>query len=352
MDALLIKNQNFETIIDGKKVKLFTLSNKNGITVQLTNYGAYLVSILTPDKDGTYADVLMGYNSMDGFLRDNAFMGCLVGPVANRITKGKFNLDGKEYTLFTGKGKSHLHSTPDGFHKEVFDAQQINNKVIMTLKVPDMKTGFPGNKIVTAIYELLPNDVLRLTFTLISDKKTLCNMTNHAYFNLTGDESKSILDHKLMVNSGSITLLNQEQNPTGEIKSVENTPFDFRELTLIGKRIDEDDEQLHFGKGYDENFILSKNKGEFGLAVHLSETKSKRFLKIYTNQPAIQVYTSNYQNSSAVGKSGKFHKLRCSIALEPQKFPDAPNHPDFPSIIIEPGEVYEHISEYVFGVEK
>jgi aldose 1-epimerase len=352
LTGLLIKKENFDTLVNGKKVELFTLGNKGGITVQLTNYGGYLVSILTPDKDGKYADVLMGYDNIKGFMKDDMFMGCLVGPVANRIAKGKFSIDGVNYNLFVGDAVNHLHSKPDGFHTEVFSAIQEGNRVTMTLNVPDMKTGFPGNKMVTAIYELLPNNTLRLTYSMTSDRKTICNMTNHAYFNLTGDESKTILGHLLTVYADSITLLSKEQVPSGEIVPVINTPFDFHNPTEIGKRIDTDNEQLKIGDGYDENFVLSKKRDEFGIALRLTEPESKRFLEIYTNQPAIQVYTSNYKSFSVPGKSGKPHGYRCAVALEPQKYPDAPNHPNFPSFILEPGQVYKHVSEYVFGVEK
>jgi aldose 1-epimerase len=349
---LLMKKENFDTIINGKKVELFTLQNKGGITVQLTNYGGYLVSIITPDKDRKYADVLLGYNRIDSYLTDRMLQGCIVGPYAHLIAKGKFSIDGIAYQLDVKNGGNNVHSRPDGFYKEVFDAEQEGNRVTMIARVPDMKSGFPGNRIVTAIYELLPNDTLKLSLSMTTDKKTICNMTNHAYFNLAGEGTTDVLNHLIQIFADSITPYYQGYIPTGEIVTVENTPFDFGKPLPIGKRINADNDLIRYGKGYDHNFVLSKKPGETGIAVRLSEPVSKRFLEIYTNQPGIQFYTGNYMDGTVIGKSGKPYNYRYGVALEPQKYPDSPNHPNFPSPILEPGKVYCHIIKYAFGVEK
>jgi len=353
MENLLLDPQNFDTIINGKKVELFTLINKGKIAIQCTNYGAHLVSIITPDKDGNFADILPGYKDLNGYLNDAMFSGCIVGPFANRIAGGTFMIDGIQYNLLINDGVNHLHSCPDGFHKEVFDANKEGNKVIMTLHVPDMKTGFPGNKEVTVIYELLSDNRFRMTIRMISDKKTLSNITNHAYFNLAGEGSETVLDHLIRIHADSITPIDQDLIPTGEIMPVSGTPLDLRELTPVGKMINETGNmQIRFGNGYDHNWVLSKETGILGIAASLVDPVSKRFLEVYTNQPGIQFYTGNFLDGSVTGKSGKPYKYRCALALEPQKFPDSPNHPNFPSAILEPGQVYEHIIEYIFGIQE
>jgi aldose 1-epimerase len=353
METLLMATQKYDTTINGKKVSLFTLKNKGGIVVQCTNYGAHLVSIITPDKAGNYADILLGYNSIEGYLNDKIFSACVVGPFANRIAKGKFIIDDMTYTLLINDGENHLHSGPDGFHKEIYDAVQEGNKVTMTLSVPDMKTGFPGNKLVTVIYELLPDNRFRMKLQMRSDKKTLANLTNHAYWNLSGEGSESILEHLIQIHADSMTPVYKDLIPTGEILSVENTPFDLRSMTPVGKMInDTSNIQIRFGGGYDHNFVLSKETGTLGKAAHVIDPVSRRSLEVYTNQPGIQFYSSNFMDGSATGKSGKPYKYRSALALEPQKYPDSPNHINFPSPILEPGQVYEHIIEYVFGVEE
>jgi aldose 1-epimerase len=349
---LLAKKENFDTIINSNKVELFTLRNKGGIAVQLTNYGGYLVSIITPDKGGKYADVLLGYNNIKSYINDKMMQGCIVGPNVNVIDRGKFNIDGIEYQLPVKKGGNNSHSSPDGFYKEVFDAKQEGNKVTLTLKIVDMKTGFPGNRNVTAVYELLPGDTLSLEMTMTSDRKTIANMTNHAYFNLQGEGSKDILDHIIQIFADSITPYHRDHVPTGEIVQVDNTPFDLCLPTPIGKMINSDNEQIKFGKGYDHNFVLSKKPDELGIAVRLSDPHSKRVLELYTNQPGIQVYTGNYLDGSIRGRSGKPYNYRSGVALEPQKYPDTPNHKNFPSSVLEPGKVYKHKIKYVFGLDK
>jgi aldose 1-epimerase len=277
-------------------------------------------------------------------------LGCIIGPNVNVIAKGRFNIDGIEYQLPVKNGGNNSHSGPDGFYKEVFDAKQEGNKVTLNLKVADMKGGFPGNRIVTAVYELIPGDTLSLEMTMTSDKKTIANMTNHAYFNLEGEGSEDVLDHIIQVFADSITPYYKDHVPTGEIISVENTPFDLRQPVPVGKAINSDNEQIKFGKGYDHNFVLSKKQGESGIAVRLADLKSKRILDLFTDQPGIQIYTGNYLDGTITGRSGKPYNYRSGIAMEPQKYPDTPNHENFPSSVLEPGNVYRHNIKYVFGV--
>jgi aldose 1-epimerase len=355
MKNLLVKKENFDTVINGKKVELFTLTNNGGITVQLTNYGGHLVSIITPDKDGNYADVILGYNDIQGYVNDVMFLGCAVGPFANRIKKGKFTIDGVEYNLFINwEGGHHLHSCPDGFHKEVYTSRQEGNKVIMTADIPHMKTGFPGNKVVTLIYELLPNDTLRMNYSMTTDKKTLANMTNHAYFNLAGEGTKPVLDNLMQIFADSFTEVDAGLIPTGKLIPVENTPFDFRKPVAIGKMLEKgtDNEQIKFGGGFDHNWLLSKKEGEMGIASRVVDPESKRFLEVHTNQPVMVFYGGNFMDGKTLGKCGKPYNHRSALTMEAQKLPDAPNHRNFHSTILEPGEKYELITEYVFGIEK
>lgn len=346
VSSLLSRSEDFDTVMYGKKVKLFTLRNDDGIAVQLTNYGGCLVSIIAPDKEGTYADILLGYRNIEGYINDEMMQGCIVGPNAHIIAGGKFRIDDTDFQLPAENGGNNVHSYPDGFYKEVFDATQEGNKVTLTLKVADMKTGFPGNRNVKAVYELLPGDTLLLEMTMTTDRKTIANLTNHAYFNLHGEGPKDILDHLIQIFADSITPYRADYVPTGEIIPVTNTPFDLRQPTVIGKMIYSDDELLKIGKGLDHNFVLHRNSAQ--PAVRLNDPESGRTLEIFTNQPGIQVYTGNYLDGTIIGRSGKAYGYRSGIAMEPQKYPDAPNHKNFPSSVLEPGKIYRHTIKYVF----
>ncbi len=350
VSALLAKPVDFDTVINGKRVSLFTLRNENGIAVQLTNYGGYLVTVIAPDKNRKYADVLLGYKNISSYLKDKIKSGCIIGPNAHIIAGGKFTIDGVPYQLQVSGRGNNSHSSPLGFDREVFDAVQSGNKVTLTLNAPDMRNGFPGNRKVTAVYELLPDDTHSLEMTMTTDKKTIANLTNHAYFNLAGEGSGDILGHFLQVFADSITPYFPDYIPTGEIMAVEGTPFDLRHPVPVRSVVNSDNEMIRTGKGLDHNFVLSKKKDETGIAVYLFEPSSGRSLKIFTNQPGIQIYTGNYLDGTLTGISGKQYFYRSGIAMEPQKFPDAPNHSNFPSSILDSGQVYNHIIRYVFGI--
>ncbi|MCB9013926.1 MAG: galactose mutarotase [Bacteroidales bacterium] len=353
IQSLLIPAENFDTIVDGEPIELFTLKNPGGIAVQLTNYGATIVSVITPDSNGKYADIVLGYKEISSYLTDNMYLGCIVGPFANRIAKGKFELEGQEYHLDINNGENTLHSGKNTFAKKIWKAHQNNNSVSMTYEAKDLEAGFPGNVTATAIYTLKPDNSLELKITAVSDKKTVINLTNHAYFNLEGEGSGSILNEIIRINADAITPVDSALIPTGELMPVEGTPFDFRKDTAIAAGINNADNlQIKFGKGYDHNWVLNGNPGELKLAVKLVDPESKRYLELYTNQPGLQFYSGNFMDGSVTGKSGKKYNFRNALALEPQFFPDSPNQPGFPSTLLEPGMSYEHLTVYSFGVEK
>jgi aldose 1-epimerase len=353
VQGLLLSSSDFDTIINNRKIELFTLQNPGGITVQLTNYGASIVSVITPDKDDKYADITLGYMDIKGYLTDSMNLGCIVGPFANRIGKGKFSIDGKEFQLELNNGANTLHSGKNAFSKKIWTASQQGNSVTMVYDAPDLEAGFPGNIKATAVYTLTPDNKLELKITAETDKKTVINLTNHAYFNLGGEGSGSILGHLIQILADGITPVDSGLIPTGEIMPVENTPFDLRNPVLIGEGIDKtENQQIKLGKGYDHNWVLNNMSGKLALAVRLVDPVSKRFLELSTNQPGIQFYSGNFMSGLVTGKSGKKYNFRNALALEPQFFPDSPNHSNFPSTILEPGKLYEHLTVYSFGVEK
>jgi aldose 1-epimerase len=353
VSGLLLSADNFDTVVNNRRIELFTIQNSGGIAVQLTNYGASIVSVITPDKDGKYADITLGYNNISGYLTDNMNLGCIVGPYANRISKGLFTIDGVEYHLEINNGVNTLHSGKNAFSKKVWNATRDGNTVTMIYNAPDMEAGFPGNIKATAVYTLTPDNKLELRISAVTDKKTVINLTNHAYFNLSGEGSGSILGHQIQILADAITPVDSVLIPTGEIMPVENTPFDLRKPVLIGDGIYKtENQQIVYGKGYDHNWVLNNKTGKLALAVRLTDPVSKRVVELSTNQPGMQFYSGNFMNGTVTGKSGKVYNFRNALALEPQFFPDSPNQPNFPSTILEPGKLFEHITVYSFGVMK
>jgi aldose 1-epimerase len=353
VNALILSPDNFDTVVNGRQVELFTLRNPGGIAVQLTNYGASIVSVITPDKDGNYADITLGYKDIRGYLTDNMNLGCIVGPYANRIAKGLFQVDGVSYQLEINNGVNTLHSGKNAFSKKVWNAVQEGNTVTMVYEASDLEAGFPGNIKATAVYTLTPDNKLELRISAVSDKKTVINLTNHAYFNLNGEGSGSILGHQIQILADDITPVDSALIPTGEFMPVENTPFDLRNPVLIGDGIDKiENQQIAFGNGYDHNWVLNNKTGQSALAARLIDPVSKRVMELSTNQPGLQFYSGNFMNGKVSGKSGKLYNFRNALALEPQFFPDSPNHPNFPSTTLEPGKTYEHVSVYSFGLEE
>jgi aldose 1-epimerase len=349
----LLKKEAFEKEIDGKKTSLYILENANGITVYITNYGARIVSLLTPDKEGKCADIVLGFDSIDSYLKDKMYLGCIVGRYANRIKDGKFTIDGQQYNLFLNDGPNTLHGGKKGFDKRVWDAKQEGNSLTLSYLSPDGEEGYPGNLQVKKIYTLTDENELKMEYEAETDKATIVNLSHHSYFNLKGEGDTTILDHYLMAEADYFTPVDSTLIPTGEIRPVANTPFDFTKGKQIGQDISTENEQLKFGLGYDHNWVLNKDSANsLTLAAKLWEETTGRVMEIYTTEPAFQFYSGNFMDGSVTGKSGKPYKYRAALAIEPQHFPDSPNHPEFPSTVLRPGEKYRQLSILKFGTSE
>lgn len=338
----VITRQRFGQMPDGTPVELFTLSNGKGVEAQICNYGGIIVSFKVPDKNGQMGDIVLGYDNLDGFVKNSPFFGALVGRVGNRIAKGKFTLNGKEYTLATNNGPNCLHGGIKGFDKVVWKPQLVSLAMGPALALHyvsrDGEEGFPGNLAVTAVYSLTEENALRLDFTATTDKDTVVNLTQHTYFNLAG--KGNVLDHEMMIAADKFTPVDSTLIPTGELRPVAGTPFDFRKPTAIGARIGQDDEQLKIGSGYDHNFVLNKPPGQLGLVARVYEPSTGRVLEVLSTEPGVQFYTGNHLNGTITGKGGWTYQQRAGFCLEAQHFPDSPNHPNFPSIVLKPGQTY------------
>ena len=340
---------------DGKQVYLYTLSNANGMTAKITNYGAIVQTLTAPDKNGKIEDVVLGYDKLADYLKATPYFGAIVGRYGNRIAKGKFTLDGVEYSLATNNGVNHLHGGIKGFDKVVWDAEPIMGEKSQSLKLTylskDGEEGYPGNLSCTVIYSLTDKNELQIEYKATTDKATPVNLTHHGYFNLSGNCKSDILDHELWINAATFTPVDSTLIPTGDFASVENTPFDFNSPTAIGARINEENEQLKYGLGYDHNWVLNDVDGSMKLQASLYEKNSGRLMEIYTVEPGLQFYSGNFLDGSNVGKGGKVYKYRNGLCLETQHFPDSPNKPEFPSTILKPGETYHTKTIYKFTVK-
>ena len=337
------KEKSFRTVHNGKPVALYTLKNKNGLVAQVTNYGAIIVSIWVPDRNGRFADIVQGYDTIDEYIRGNGpYMGAVCGRCANRIGKGQFTLEGKEYRLAVNNGPNHLHGGITGFSKVVWDVlQSTSDSVQMEYISADWEEGYPGNLRIMVTYTLTGNNELRLDYHATTNKPTVVNLASHSYFNMAGEGSGDIYKQELMINGLFYTPVDENTLPTGEIRSVKGTLFDFTEPKGIGVDIDKDDEQIRFGSGYDHNWVLRHRTGTLGLAVIAHDPQSGRVMEIFTTQPGVQLYTANWIDREK-GKGGKIYGRRWSFCLETQHFADAINTPHFPSTILKPGEVYKH----------
>jgi aldose 1-epimerase len=350
------KTADFQKTIDGKNVDLYFLKNGN-LSVAITNYGGRIVGLCTPDKNGKMEDVVLGFNSLDQYAgAKESFHGALIGRVGNRIAKGKFILEGKEYNLPLNNGVNHLHGGPGGFHNAVWTVKNNNDStIVLDYLSKDGEMGYPGNLNVEVQYLLDSKNELVINYKATTDKSTPVNLTNHAFFNLSGEGNGTINNHILTINADAYTPIDSTMIPLGSNESVEGTPFDFRKGKAIGTDLNKQDEniQLKNGKGYDHNFVLNKTApGELTLAVTVIEPVSGRKMEIFTKEPGIQFYGGNFMKGLDKGKSGKPYNYRESFALETQHFPDSPNNTNFPSIILKPGEVYQTTSIYRFTVEK
>lgn len=329
-----------------EKVFLYSLKNPNGMEVKITNYGGIVTSVLVPDKDGTIEDIVLGFDSLDGYLGEHPYFGCIVGRYANRIAGGKFELDGKTYELATNNGPNHLHGGNAGFDKKIWNAADLvttdSVALILEYTSPDGEEGYPGNLDVKVTYVLNNNNELKIFYEAVSDRPTPVNLTNHSYFNLAGAGSGDVLDHILMIDASRYTVVDETLIPTGELRPVENTPMDFSAPKMIGKDIGQ------VPGGYDHNFVLN-NSGEFDKVAEVYHEESGRVLEVFTSEPGLQFYSGNFLDGSVKGKGGVGYQKHYGFCLETQHFPDSPNQPGFPDVILRPGEKYQYQTTYKFS---
>lgn len=348
----IIPEGSFKGVHKGKVTSLHTLKNKNGLIAQITNYGAIIVSLFVPDRNGKLADIVQGYDTIEEYIDGNGpYMGAVCGRCANRIAKGKFTLLGKEYTLAVNNGPNHLHGGLTGFDKVVWDiVTASSSSVQMEYISADGEEGYPGKVKISVTYTLTDNNELRLDYQATTDKTTIVNLASHSYFNLSGEGSGSVYDQELMINADFFTPTDDTNVPTGEIRPVKGTPMDFTASRKIGDGIDQDDIQIKFGAGFDHNWVLKHRSGTLGLAVVAFDPKSGRQMEVLTTQPGVQLYTANWIDNEK-GKGGKKYQRRWAFCLETQHFADAVNKPHFPSTILNPGEEYKHSCIYKFSTK-
>ncbi len=351
-----IKKEAFGKTADGYAVDLYTLTNGNGLVVKVTNYGAILTQLWVPDRNGNLGDVVQGYDTLDEYVQDKAYFGAIVGRVGNRIAKGKFTLDGKEYTLAKNDNDiGHLHGGNVGFNKVVWGASEVRKDdavgVKLTYLSKDGEEGYPGNFNCTVIYSLSNNDELRIDYEATTDSPTVHNLTHHSYFNLAGHGASDILSHELMIDAANITPVDKDLIPTGKLMPVASTPFDFTKPAVIGARIGADDQQIKFGGGYDHNWALNNTDGSYAKVASLYESVSGRVMDVYTTEPGLQFYSGNFLDDTNIGKSGKVYNHRYALCLETQHFPDSANQPNFPSVVLRPGETYKSTTSFKFSTK-
>jgi aldose 1-epimerase len=345
-----IKRAVFGSLPDGTAVDIYTLKNKSGLEAQIMTYGAILVSLKLPDRTGAFADVNLGFDTLEGYLGTHPYFGAIIGRYGNRIAKARFTIDGVEYRLAQNNNDNTLHGGIKGFDKVVWKAEAMQFADSVGLKLTylskDMEEGFPGNLAVTVIYTLANANELRIDYEAATDKKTPINLTNHAYWNLKGEGNGDVLGHVLRIEADGITAVDSAANliPTGAIQPVAGTPFDFTSPHAIGERI------AQVEGGYDHNFVLKSGGGTLALAARVEESGSGRILEVWTDQPGIQLYTGNFLDGTVVGKGGKAYRKHYAFCLETQHFPDSPNHPNFPSTILEPGKTYKTTTVHKFSV--
>jgi aldose 1-epimerase len=347
-----IQRSTFGKTADGQTIELYTLTNRQGMQAAITNYGGRVVSIRVPDRNGKLADVVLGFDDLQGYLGNNPFFGAIVGRYANRIAKAQFRLDGVEYKLAANNGPNSLHGGLKGFDKRVWTPREISEShpsLELTYLSKDGEEGYPGNLQVKVVYSLSDDNKLKIDYSATTDKDTVLNLSNHSYFNLAGQGNGDILKHILMINADRFTPVDATLIPTGELRKVEGTPFDFRKPTAIGARINQDNQQLEFGKGYDHNFVLNRRGSGLTLAARVTDPESGRVLEVLTTQPGLQFYTGNFLDGTIHGKGGKVYGHRSAFCLETQHFPDSPNHPRFPSTELKPGETYHEVTVFKFS---
>jgi len=355
-NAQKISKESFGKTADGESVDLYTLTNRNGMQAKITNYGGIVTTLTAPDRNNKYVDVVLGFNDLDSYLKGHPYFGALIGRYGNRIAKGRFTLNGVEYKLAVNNGENHLHGGIKGFDKVVWTAKPMETKTGASLSLSylskDGEEGYPGNLRVNVVYTLTNNNELRIDYSANTDKDTVTNLTHHSYFNLAGEGSGDILSHILTLNANQFTPTDQGSIPTGELRAVQGTPFDFLKPTKIGERIDGTDQQLVFGGGYDHNWVLNGRAGVLRQAATVYEPTSGRVMQVWTTEPGIQFYTANFLDGTLTGKSGKIYQKRNALCLETQHYPDSPNKPKFPTTTLRKGATYKSTTIYRFSARK
>jgi aldose 1-epimerase len=344
----------FGITADDDQADLYRLSNDAGMDLAITNYGAAVVELGIPDRDGNRADVVLGFDSLSGYLAHSEYFGAIIGRYANRIAGGRFVLNNNEYKLKKNEGDNHLHGGIKGFDKALWQVEPIRSRRHVALKLTyfskDGEEGYPGNLLVNVICSLTNENVFSIEYTATTDQPTIVNLSHHPYFNLAGDDSGDILEHELMINADLFTQVDRSLIPTGEVKTVRGTALDFTRMTRIGKRIDTNEEQLAFGKGYDHNWMINRRGTELILAAKVYEPKCGRTMELHTTEPGLQFYSGNLIGEPVMGKAEQLYRPRCGLCLEPQHFPDSPNQPQFPSTTLKPGDQYRQTSAFKFYV--
>lgn len=348
-----MQKEDYGTTSDGEKVAQYTFTNENGMEVKIITYGGRITSLKAPNKNDEFENVVLGFDSLEQYTKDNPFFGALIGRFGNRIANGKFTLDGEEYTLAQNDGQNHLHGGEKGFDKVVWTVDDASaNSLSLSYISADMEEGYPGTLETTVVYTLTEDNALEVDYNATTDKKTVLNLTQHAYFNLSGDFSETILDHKIEINADEFLPVNETLIPTGELKDVAGTPFDFREAKTVEQHIEEKNQQLERGKGYDHCWVLNEQDSGMRFAASAYHEESGRMLEVHTNEPGIQFYSGNFLDGTlpqADGEGNYGH--RSGFCLETQHYPDSPNQEGFPSVVLEPGETYSSKTSFKFSVK-
>jgi len=345
-------SRHFGKTPSGETVDLYTLTNGRGMEATISTYGGVVVSLIVPDRTGTAGDVVLGFDNFEGYLKSPPYFGAIIGRYGNRIAHGKFTLDGVEYTLAKNNGENSLHGGNRGFDKRLWTVKSSSGQsLVLAYLSKDGEEGYPGNLATTVTYTLTDNNELRIDYAATTDKDTVLNLTNHSYFNLAGQGEGDVLGHQVTIHADRFTPVDKTLIPTGELRNVEGTPFDFRQPHAIGERINSGDEQLTLGGGYDHNFVLNRAGAGLELAATVSEPKTGRVLEVFTTEPGVQFYTGNFLDGTLTGKGGKVYGRRSAFCLETQHFPDSPNKPDFPSVVLKPGGHYQTTTVYRFSTD-
>jgi aldose 1-epimerase len=348
-----VTKESFGTTKDGQPVDLYTLRNAQGVEARIMNYGGIVLSLKVPDRQGRLGDVVLGYDTLAAYEKETPYFGCLVGRYGNRIAKGKFSLNGVNYTLATNNYPNALHGGLKGFDKVVWKAKSGQSKLGPTLELTyvskDGEEGYPGNLSVKAVYTLTEDNALRLDYTATTDKDTVVNLTQHSYFNLAG--KGDILGHEVYIHADYFTPVDSTLIPTGVLRPVKGTPFDFNQPTTIGARVNQSDEQLKFGGGYDHNWVINKPFGQLGLMARVTEPTTGRVLEVLSTEPGLQFYCGNFLDGKLTGKGGWVYQFRNGFCMEPQHYPDSPNQPKFPTVVLKPGQTYKNTIIYRFSTK-